>query len=361
MTTPNDTAGTLSEKEGEDLFQKAYSEISGREHTPSSFVAETPAVEQKVETPSTEPEASTEPVVEAAPVVVASTEEAKTTPTTPAETKAPASTIEGLLEQFPEDKRDIVKQLLNERNLAQQQFRSHQGRLAAERQERRKAEQELVKFRTRGASSPQDPTLAAQTKLDHTQAIAEWKQVVEAEPTLAKAIDALTDAKVSGVKQELRTEYDKAEELRNTQDLEDRKAQEWELVVQAVPNVVDVVRSKEFGYWKDNLAPPSVRHSIDNSIDHRDAIHAIQQFAHYATWLNEQNGTGKAQTQAANPQVVTTPTVADQISEHRNEKPSSVVKGGVARPNVSADPGNEFGDDVAERLFQEAYKKVTQR
>lgn len=338
-TTPETQTGTLSEEEGNDLFHKAFSELT--EEAP----VQEPATPVEKEKPAVETPAKAEEVV---------TDTTTTTPP-PAQPTQPA-TIEQLIEQFPEDKRSLVQQLITERNLAEQKFKSHQGRLAQERKQRLQMERELVTLRSGGASSTQE-ALAAQAKVDHTKAIDEWKQVVEAEPTLAKAIDALTDAKVGDVEKRLRGEYERGEEFRQRESHEEEKQREWNLVIEAVPNTVDVISSPEFRHWKENIAPPGVRNLIENSIDHRDALFVLEQFAPYAMWVhNQKNGTQSSQASPA-----PTTTVADKISEQRENKASPVVNGGIVTPNTTPALGDTFDDDVAARLFAEAYKKIKSR
>lgn len=358
MNTPNETpTGTLTEKEGNELFYKAFSEISGEEHKPSTYNTEsTPVVTEALETPDTEkPETPVEKVAPAATEVEAA-EPAKSTTTPPAATQAPAPTIEELLEQFPEDKRAFVQQLIVDRNLYDQKFKSHQGRLAAERKQRISAEQELIKLRGRGASSPPDPALAAQSKVDHAKAIDEWKQVVEAEPTLAKAIDALTDAKTRDVETKLRAEMTSEQEARQFQATEEAKAREWSLVVDAVPNVTDVIRSPAFQYWKDNIAPPGIRQLAENSVDHRDALFVLHEYTPYAMWVNKQEDIRAGVHQPAT--TATSAVEADKISAQRARKASPVVPGAAISPNVTPEVGNTFDEITADRLFAEAWAKI---
>ena len=154
-TTPETQTGTLSEEEGNDLFHKAFSELT--EEAP----VQEPATPVEKEKPAVETPAKAEEVV---------TDTTTTTPP-PAQPTQPA-TIEQLIEQFQEDKRSLVQQLITERNLAEQKFKSHQGRLAQERKQRLQMERELVTLRSGGASSTQE-ALAAQAKVDHTKAIDE--------------------------------------------------------------------------------------------------------------------------------------------------------------------------------------------
>lgn len=186
----------LTEEEVESLFAQAY---TGEVEEPEVVVEE--AVE---ETPEPEPEEK------------ATTEEEVQTP--------PEESVEQIVESLPEERREFVKQLLEERARAEQQFRSAQGRLAAERRQRQHIEQEIAKLRSKlGGSVPQDKVVAEQTKAEYEKTISEWKEVVEAEPTLAKAVDALTDAKVGEALKVVRAELAGRDELLERRAIEESR------------------------------------------------------------------------------------------------------------------------------------------
>lgn len=353
MTT-QDNAGALTDKEGEDIFYKAFSETLGKEFKPSVFRDESNE-EAPVVVDETVPE--TPPVTEERPTEEVENKE------TPADKKAPeqsaakppvANSVDSLLEQFPEDKRDLVKQIVFRADLAEQRYRSHQGRLAAERKQRQALEQELVKLRTRSAP-PQDAVLAEQTKADFEKSISGWKEVSEAEPTLAKAIDALTDAKVKSAEARVRAELESRDELYTQYAQEDEKQHEMNMLLEIVPNALDVIRSQEFQYWKANVAAPGLRNLADNSINHQDAILVLQQYAPWALELDKQRNPPQAP-QDTPPAADTT--VADKISNSRKDKVSPVVTGPKVKPAVTPEVGHEFDDDTADRLFLEYSNKI---
>ncbi len=346
MTTETDKGKTLTEQEGNELFAKAYAEAQGTEYKPPVQV-DSPPVEEVVATE----EVPTEEVV---PTEKEKPEEKVEEVEKKEEPKAQPS-LDDVLNAIPEDKRDFVKQLYVERNLAEQKFKSHAGRLAAERRELTQLKQELNKLR-KGASSPQPNAVAEQTKADHAKALEEWKQVAEIEPTLAKAVDALTDAKVGDLEKRLEARTTSEKEAADIQRAEEEKHREWELLVEHVPNVADVIGSKEFHYWKDNLASPAIKNMAENSVKHQDCIFVLQQFAPYAIWLNEQEA---AKNKSPDPKPSTE--AADKISETRKDKVSPVVNKGQLPINTSPNVGNEFGEEVAEQLFAEAYNKIKNR
>src|SRR5574338_73780 len=176
MTTETDKGKTLTEQEGNELFAKAYAEVQGTEYKPPLPVDSPPEVAATEEVPVETPETPAEKEEKVVEEVVEKKEEPKA-----------QVSFDDVLSAIPEDKRDFVKQLFVERNLAEQKYKSHAGRLAAERRELAQLKQELNKLR-KGASSPQPNAVAEQAKADHAKALEEWKQVVEAEPTLAKAV-----------------------------------------------------------------------------------------------------------------------------------------------------------------------------
>ena len=354
MTIENQAAAPLSEKEGEELFLKAFSEIHSTEYKPSEF-KDSPPVE---DTPPAQDTPAQETQEEVAPAPTEPENKEETQPEEPAKSspQQPA-TYEQLIEQFPEDKRDLVKQLVLAQQRVEQQHRSAQGRLAAERKQRHQLERELSQLRSRtGASSPQDPALAEQAKADYEKSIGEWKQVVEAEPTLAKAVDALTDAKVRSAVEGLRSELDGRDEVYQRQAYEDEKQREMNLLLEVVPNALEVARSPEFMFWKENVAPPGIRQLAETSINHLDALSVFQQYAPWATQLNEHR-TAQGATQAQ-PTTPAAPTVADTISKTRQEKVSPVVQGNPAKPQTAPALGNEFSDEEGQKLFEEAFRKI---
>ncbi len=360
MTTNTPDTGTLTEAQGNELFHKAYSEISGTTYKPSEFKDVAPVPDTPVPEKEPTPETPAAPAaVEAPPETPEKPVEEEAKPTTPTQPQQP-QTREQLLEKFPEDQREAIRQLYGQLDLEAQRSRSTAGRLAKEQKQRQQVEQELVKLRSRGAARTQDPALAEQAKADYTKQIAEWQQLVEAEPTVAKAIDALTDAKVKDVQSELsklRSELDSRDEVGQQHQFENEKQREWNTLIEAVPNAPDVIRSQEFIFWKDNIAPPGLKQLAESSIDHRDALFVLQQYSPYAMWVNEQRNGKPAPTNPA----PAASTVADQISNVRQDKVSPIVQGGVVKPNTSAQPGNEFSAEVGEALFREAYKKITNK
>lgn len=333
MTTENKE---LTEEEVDSLFSQAYTG-----NVPEPEVEEEPVEE-------VEPEVEEEEVEE-------SPEEAPSPP------EKEEETIEQIVESLPEERRDFVKKLLEDRARAEQQFRSAQGRLAAERRQRQHFEQEVNKLRSHVSGNvPQDKVVAEQAKADFEKAISEWKEVVEAEPTLAKAIDALTDAKVEEALKAMRAELAGRDEVQERRAVEESRHREMELLIEAVPNALEVIQSQEFQYWKQNVASPGLRQLADNSINHMDAISVLQQYAPWAIQLAESRNRPGDKPVAPTPEKPDT-TVADQISNARQSKVSPSIRGSSPRPKVSTPLGHEFSADEAERLFAEAFKKVTNR
>lgn len=356
----------ISEKEANDIFYKAFSETHRNEgritedYKPSTFVDPTPATPAPLEpepatpaTPAVEP--SSVPAEPATPAV------ATPEPATPAAPAKQPQTLDEILAGFPEDKHDLVKTLISQRDLAEQKFRSTSGRLHQERRDKLQRERELQELRTRVAPKPQDPALAAQAKLDHDAANAQWNKVKEVEPTLADAVDARINARVRAITDDFEGKLDARVNPLYEHTEEDFRQAEWDKLVELVPNVGDVVRSPEYQYWIANVAPPGVRKLAEDSPRHEDSVVVLQNFAPYAQHLWDLRNPRQAAPAAPSPVAPSTPestAQADAIADKRNSRPvAAVVPGG--NPAMNIQPRRDILDqDMADKLFEEAYKKV---
>lgn len=364
MTTENTAA--LTEKEANKIFRDAFSDIhksQGRiqnAYEAPSFESEEPAAPPVVETPPSTPAPT--PAPEPAPAAPV------TTPTPAPATEAPAApvqkTAEEIIKSLPGEAQTIIQNILNERNLAEQRYRTTSGRLHKTRQEIAERTRELAELRTR-ASKPND-AVEAQAKVDHAKSIDEWRQVIEAEPTLAKAVDAFVNAKVG----EVRSELTKLNENIGAREAADRdyqsevtKQAEWDKLTAAVPNVGDVLQSQEYRHWISNVAPPYLRKMADESIDHRDALFVLGQFHPWAVGLDEhrrkQATPAEPSTPAATPAPPAQPTRADEIANQRNNRPVVPVTPGTPQLQVGADRGGAFTSrEAVDDYFEQAYKKI---
>lgn len=359
IETPAAPAGSLTDKEAAKIFRDAYSDIhksQGRINNsyeaPSYEEPVTPApVEQATPTPSTDP---------VTPVVQPEAQPATPEAAAPAEPPKP-KTIEEIVKELPGEAQSFIQNVLNERALAEQRYRTTSGRLHKTRQEYNDNLRELAELRARVTK----PTSAeeAQAKVDHAKSIDEWRQVIEAEPTLAKAVDALTDAKVSVVRNEL-TELQKSLAARDTAanetQFELNKQQEWDRLTQAVPNIQDVIQSQEYRYWVNNVAPPTIKKMAEESIDHRDALFVLQNYHPYAVALNEhmQKTSNPQPSAPSQPVQATTPNKADEIANQRNNKPVAPVSQGVPPINPAAARTGLDSAEAVNDYFEQAYKKI---
>lgn len=374
--TPESPAGSLTVKEANKLFRDAYSDIhkaQGRiqnNYDAPSYEQDEPSAAPvaPVVSPST-PEPTPTPAA-AAPAEQPATPPAAATPATPAPAAPVQKTLEDMVKELPGELQTFINQTIAERNLADQRYRTTSGRLHKTRQEIADRQRELMELRTRVAQ-PTQPSVEAQSKIDHAKSLDEWNAVIQAEPTLAKAVDALTDAKVAAVREEL-TQLQKAIDTREQSNADFQKDQykrtEWDKLVQRVPNVADIVQSPVYRNWIENLAPPQVR-KIAESNDHEDALFVLAAFHPYATWYDQQERAARGQpvqsgqptTPAATPATPAAPTRADEIANQRNNKPVTPVGTSVPPINVGANTGALTSQEAINEYYAQAYDKVKKK
>lgn len=363
IETPATPAGSLTQKEADKLFRDAYSDIAksqGRDvrYEAPSYEQDEPVTPAPVaeKTPSAEPAPAPEPAQAAQP-------ETPPIATTPASEEPKAKTIEEIIKELPGEAQTYIQNVLAERNLAEQRYRTTSGRLHKTRQEFNENLRELAELRAR-ATKPSGSAEEAQAKVDHAKSIDEWRQVIEAEPTLAKAVDALTDAKVSAVRNELitlRESLSAREAAANETHTEATKQQEWDRLVQIVPNIEDVIGSKEYKYWINNVAPPKLKEMAEESIDHRDALFVLQAYTPYAVALNEhmqKQSQSAAPASPAQPAQPAAPTRADEIAIQRQNKPVAPVAPGAPPINPAANRTGLDSEQAVQDYFEQVYKKV---
>lgn len=370
MTTETNTA-QLTEKEANKIFREAYSDIhksqgriTNNYDAPSYEEPDKPAVVQEV-TPSTlEPTPTPTP---AAPAEPAATPPAAAAPT-PAAPSAPAQKpIEELIKELPGEAQQFIQKIMSERDLADQRYRTTSGRLYKTRQEYMERQRELMDLRTRVSQPPS--AVDQQAKIDHAKSLEEWQAVIQAEPTLAKAVDALTDAKVGAVKDQLtqlQTQLSARENAQTEEQRELTRQQEWDKLTQIVPNVQDVLLSKEYKYWISNVAPPAVQKMAAESNDHQDALFVLSSYHPYAVALaeqmNKQNAPAAPSAPVTPPANPPAPTRADEIANQRQNKPLTPVSSSVPPINLSAGGELNMKDQSSiDAYFLQAYEKAKKR
>jgi hypothetical protein len=344
----------ISVEDAANFLQEDFNKIQGKapEPTPEPTPAPEPATEA---TPATTTEPEGEP---AAP------EKENSQPTTEPD---PYSWLEKV-----EDKelRDKIVTEIQSRLQAEHRIRSDNGRVAAYQRQTRELKNALAQLQA-AKNKPSEGRPPAAGEAPSTPE--EWNSVIEADPVLAKAVQALLKSEVEAAKAAVRGEFQ--EKLKGAVDpiysdrVQQGREQEQQKLLQAVPNALEVVQTPEYQYFINNVAPPGLRKLAFESVDHRDAVAVMRD---YASWMI---ATGQAQPQAASqPQQTTqTPapaegtTEADRIAKERAAKlntptpgaaPSSPVKAGVVPNNLD----NEAANDLLMKYFSDikSGKRVTQ-
>jgi len=323
-------------------------------HAPPVPVVETPVVpvveEKKVETPVTPatPEvkpAETPAVVPAAPVTTVTTD--------------PYAWVN----EIPEALRDKVVKEIQARQQTEHRNRSDSGRIAA--LQRKLGDVERERTRT---PAPQKPAPAAQPKPTPEG----WTEVVKSDPELAKAVEARVksevDTAVDAVKAEIQELRETAVEPLHENERQRYMAQERESLKRAVNNYEEVTGSPAYREWLDNYAAPGVRKLAYESLDHRDAITVLQNYAQDMIRLGFAEAPKapvvekKPDTQAPVVPAAPDTSAADKIEAARAAalKAPSVVSASTPTPSGGGLSGPVSKDD-AERIFLESYNKITKK
>lgn len=306
--------------------------------------------------------------------VVAATEEVKTETKTTATQEDPNAWLNSL----PEDLRAKAKQVLDERNTFKHQFDSDRQRVIALNKKSMNLERELAALRSQ-VHKPQDPQLAAQAAQDANKSLAEWEQLIGADPTLAKAIDQRVEARLNAAI----GQFDSIAQQRAKQAVAPVQArqevaardEEVQLLLKEVPNALDVFESEQYKYWFDTYAAPGIKNVALTSTDHRDALEVLGVYARdLPKVVNDLVAQGKMQAppQAAPAEQKQAPVAvdtskADQVAKQREQKltqapvvqqaPAAVVPVAQAGAGASIDLDDPGTIALFEQAFQQNLRK----
>lgn len=316
----------VTPEEAERLLQEAFGDMP----------ADEPVVEEEVEETPEETEEEAEGTEEVE-------EEDKPE-------KAAAVEEDSWLEEVPDTVRDKVKEHLDKLKAAEQRIRSDDGRVRAFQ---RKADELSLKLQQL-SNKPLQNTPAAE--LPSTPE--EWQQVVDHDPVLAKAIEARVKAELQEFKKTSVDPLQQHNTSREEREYLETVSRETELLERAIPDVRDIVESPMFQGWLEHEAPPSIKHTYHNSLDHRDYIAVLNQFA--LTMVN----TGRVQPNEpttggapAPKQSVVAPEKAQEIAQQRARKLQQTPVGGrgVVAP-TREDPNKQLTEEDAQALLTELFK-----
>lgn len=325
-------------------------------HAPVPVVPETPIVPVVEE--------KKEPAATVVPAAVTEVKPAETPAVVPA---APVTTVTtdpyAWVNEIPEALRDKVVKEIQARQQTEHRNRSDSGRIAALQRKLGDVERE----RTRPPAVK--PAPAAQPKPTPEG----WTEVVKSDPELAKAVEARVksevDTAVDAVKAEIQELRETAVEPLHENERQRYLTQEREALKRVVHNYEEVTGSPVYREWLDNYAAPGVRKLAYDSVDHRDAIFVLQNYAQFMT----ANGYGEApkapvvekkpDTQAPVVPVVSDTSAADKIEAARAAalKTPSVVPASTPMLSGGGTNGPVRAGDEAERIFLESYNKINKK
>lgn len=263
----------LDTAEAQKMFADAFASASKGETI--KIVEPVTAVE-----PTTTPEPIIpEPVVEAAPTepVVAKTTE---TPSedVPKVVETKNYNVPDWAKDLPDNVKESLSKELQDKLYYEQKYKSDLGRQSALQRKLYEARKENAALRTHIAK-PQDPAIATAAKRDQASTLAEWKQLQEADPDLAKAFDARLDERVTALRAEQKAQLDATVNPLNQHIEENYEDEQRRLLLEQVPNFQEVVNNPVYSEWLNTRASQGVRNLALNSMDYKDALTVLKMYA----------------------------------------------------------------------------------
>lgn len=338
-----------------------------------------------------EPVVDTPAVVEAkpdTPAVVTTIPEANkdTPPSAPAKTEPTQVTqrpsdIPDWATKLDPELQDRVREVLRSKLQAEQRARSDSGRISAFQRQILERDRRIAELATQ-RTQPQDPNLAAAGKQDQAKTLEAWKQLNEAEPGIANAVDSRLSAETQALREELaaikdtvKAQTDPLYQQQERAYVEDQRR----LLTEAIPNYVEVVNHPVYKYWFDTKASNGIKQLASTSTDHQDAVNVLSMYAQWAQTpqavdeLVNRGIISKDDVPQQAPQTVQTSTpvdtaLADKVAKSRENKvttapvvantPSPITPGSV-NPLHNSKPGDavDIDSDQVAALFAETYKK----
>lgn len=303
--------------------------------TPAPVVEETPAVVE--ETP--QPEATT-----AAPAPAAS----ETTPTPSSEPANPYAWVEAL----PDEVKQKVILEINERYKHEHQARSDAGRVKA-------LQRKLLEQEQRAAQAKQPASQPAPAGSQPTTPES-WQSLAKGDPELAEAIEARVKSEIETAVGSVRNELQEMKKLAvdplHEQNAQEYRQAQYQELKRIVPNVDEVIRSREYNTWLENDASDGIRELARRSLDHRDAVNVLRAYA------ADMQAMGYDRVPPA-PAAAAATTNADAIAEARNKQlqsPAPRTTVSVA-PVASLNANGPMTKDDAQAYFDQVVAKLMKK
>jgi len=327
----------ISVEDAENFLQDDFNKLSGKPPVEAPAEPAEPA-EAPAETPEVaEPKEGEEQA--AAP-------EESATPAAPEAQPNPYDWIEKIEDKEVKDK--IIGEI-QARMQAEHRIRSDNGRVAAFQRQARELKQALAQLKEQKNKPPGDGPPAADAA---PQTPEEWNSVIEADPVLAKAVQALLKSEVEAAKATVRGEFQEklkgAVEPIYTDRVQQGRAEEQSKLLQLVPNAYEVIQSQPYQYFINNVAPPGLRELAVKSTDHRDAVAVLRD---YASWMIATGQAPAPSQQQPDPAPAADTSDADRIAQERANKlktttpgaaPSAPVRPGAATNNLDSEAANDL-------------------
>lgn len=364
----------LDTDDAQKAFAEAYNKVTGRSDQAKTVTEpDKPALETPVE-PEKETPVAQETVVK---------EDKETVTETPAAKEEPQKKDDpyAWVGALPQDIQDKIRKEIDSRSLAEQRLRSDVGRQNALQQKSLRLERELADLRSK-VLKPQDPELAAAAKADVNKSLAEWNTLIEADPSLAKAVETRIQAELNALEKKFEQRINAQTDPLYQHSLDTYAERERQLLQQEVPNYQEVIASPVFSYWVSNIAAPGLQKLASDSNDHRDAITVLKAYSNDAQGVYEfLVSTGQmqalpvqetAKTEPAKQVEVKDTSHADKVAQSRQQKvqtapiiPTSpnpiatpkINSLGTSRPGDAAD----LDDAATLAVFEDAFKKYSAR
>lgn len=377
MTTPTDEITT--DEQADKLFSEAFREAAGIKEASVPTTEVTPALEVKEDAP-----------VVAATVDTPSVKTDDKIDPKAAVTQPATETAKAVRNDIPDWAKDLAPELQDKIagtiQYHQQRYNSDIGRQSAYQRRLMDANRRIAELSTQ-VTKPQDPNLAAAAKQDQAKTAEEWKQLNEADPSLAKAVDSRVSAEseslrqeIAGLKQAIKATVDPLYQ----QSQETYLDKQHKILLDVVPNYQEVANHPVYAYWVNQKASPGIRQLANTSSEAADAITVFQMYAGQAEQtykemiakglLKDESPAHTTEAPAAtvqNPSQTDT-ALADQVVKSRETKiqsaaPTKQQPSPIASPRVNAlaggKPGDEFDIDSPEvaALFSEVFNKSVRR
>jgi hypothetical protein len=381
-TTPTDTTPSvpanhidLESNEAQKLLDDAFNSALGKE-----VKVEVPVVK---DTPKTEDVTVVPPEVKPdKPTEVSQ----NTKPSTETVAKEALPGVPDWAKDLPKEVQEKVLDIANQAQYHQQRWRSDVGRQSALQSKLTEARRELASLKA-NRNTPQNPAATAATgATPPVQTTEEWKQIIEADPSLAKAIESRIQAEVSQAKADLNRQIDANIDPLYQHTMQTFVEEQQRILRDAIPNVDEVLQSPVYKYWINNVAAPGIKQLAETSTDSSDAINVMRIYANDAQGVYEymvRNGMMhplpsqqqvQQQAQPAPQQVQSSaPTLADKVAKVREQKvhaapvvptaPVAAPTTSMATSLASSKPGQQIDldDDYVKRALEEAYNQYKRK